>query len=862
MATLPVNSIFEFLIERNMKRTFFTAIALVLASNSFAEPSQTTVEKVQTPNGGNLVPQNWTQGNLGGIPALWNSTSTNFLLEDIDIESFLRKSKIEPIANAKVWNIEIVVVSREERLKNGQRTRAQLDDSTYLLIDSELNLLEKRLETTYRGNVDVVFKKRVILTPYRHYDFPELKSTLKPSFSNWINASIRQTDWEDANGSTLKSPFASICFVPFTTSQTLRNGLSPVEAVSVFDTADGNRFTLRERIWEAWKNIVAQQTVGLVGRPVYAAAWYPNGSEFLDNAPSGDGKNARTSWIPAQNVGTLEDVLNNPYLTRNKRVAAPVAEQAVQLTLAGDVPGNRLWINQQLLRAKPEFAQTLSSRYTFFGGIPDKPYCAFDPLEGETVQSVIQKIGMVTNRGVEATVPSAHGRFRISDFLISGNSPVSINLIVGPGDPTGWIDIPLSENMDASATSILVEFEVKNSSPEYFGLRFETRDKTVVPIPALPRNQKPADAEWVKVRMALPGPLHAVRPIKLISQTLNETVWEPITGIDRALSIRNLTVKALTGDIPTELTGPLVDPDAAYKARVENQTVELLLASPERELQLAGLNILLKSPPKPLLIPAIVDMAKAGDFSLSRLALEVLRVWDVPELQAALKFALSIGPYETNRQCAAMILTLKSNPELVRSLTALMVSPDDFTRLWACQALALQTDPDSQAALTLMLGDPNPGVRLAATEALKSRAKLAGSKLIYAAVNDPSELVRAEAYRNLILGGPANLLNEAMRGRTDESWVVRKRVLETLGESKQEGALTLIGLSFSDRNYIVRDVAIRMRGNFTEAISAEELASLEAETHPVVLKAIKELFARKNIQLGTGLKEKLKEFGE
>lgn len=248
--------------------------------------------------------------------------------------------------------------------------------------------------------------------------------------------------------------------------------------------------------------------------------------------------------------------------------------------------------------------------------------------------------------------------------------------------------------------------------------------------------------------------------------------------------------------------------------------------------------------------PAVELLTTHADPFVSSSALWALALQGTEASQAKLKYALEIGPFEHNRQAAAEILA-RTDFDLVRPLTTMMMAGEWSAREAQARALTRYAEKNSEAAvgLILLLTDPEPAVRLRAAQGIPLLGELAQRRLLYAAVNDPSEMVRATAYTKLLNAPNASIAEEARRGIGDESAVVRAKLYQALGAAGQESFQALIKRGLQDRSPSVRVAAVDALAICPGPVTREDVQLLSGDPAPLIQQSLKRLAIAKGFQL-------------
>jgi HEAT repeat protein len=133
-----------------------------------------------------------------------------------------------------------------------------------------------------------------------------------------------------------------------------------------------------------------------------------------------------------------------------------------------------------------------------------------------------------------------------------------------------------------------------------------------------------------------------------------------------------------------------------------------------------------------------------------------------------------------------------------------------------------------------MLPDPEPAVRFAVASTANTDLDLVRRRLLFTAVNDTNESVRAAAYQRLLLSKDIATVEEARKGVRDESKRVRVILLDTMARLGKEENRGAIRIGLADRIGEVRSAALKALYALPNGATAEEIAPLKSDPHPMV----------------------------
>lgn len=227
-----------------------------------------------------------------------------------------------------------------------------------------------------------------------------------------------------------------------------------------------------------------------------------------------------------------------------------------------------------------------------------------------------------------------------------------------------------------------------------------------------------------------------------------------------------------------------------------------------RRAKLAAADVLTRVP-APEMVPNLIENMKGGSAWVATFCARAIAFQNQPDGWAALRRALEVGPFDHTRLAAIEQISKLGDASYAGSLSVAYASKSWAVRKAAVEALGqIHTREANIIALTF-LRESEPAVRLAVVAQADPTFDLAARRMLYAAVNDPSEEVRAMAAVRLIGGATdAAIRTEAIRSTREDSPYVRRVLLEFLIANPTKDAEQVIGESLDDVDPEVRVAAI------------------------------------------------------
>jgi HEAT repeat protein len=171
------------------------------------------------------------------------------------------------------------------------------------------------------------------------------------------------------------------------------------------------------------------------------------------------------------------------------------------------------------------------------------------------------------------------------------------------------------------------------------------------------------------------------------------------------------------------------------------------------------------------------------------------------------------------------------------------------TRIAAVQTLGQL--PGHPAALIRMslLAQEDPQLKLEITRTADPNDSYQVSKLLWSAVNEPSDAVRGESDLMLIRSQDPKAEEQGYHGIKDDSVGVRLMLLRYFAQHPDEAARGAIRVAVTDRSARVRAAALLAFAALPKDVGLDELGAVVDDQHPIVQMAITELVKKKGIKL-------------
>lgn len=209
---------------------------------------------------------------------------------------------------------------------------------------------------------------------------------------------------------------------------------------------------------------------------------------------------------------------------------------------------------------------------------------------------------------------------------------------------------------------------------------------------------------------------------------------------------------------------------------------------------------------------------------------------------------LRLSLNEPGRAMSARLLGKTGENKYSGDILLLFTSRESATKVAALDAMSNIKSVESKFRIGFLRNE-DPLVRYHVIELTDMKSADYLGAISWHAVNDPSDLVRAEAYRKLIESGDPKYVQEGLKGVKDDSTYVRHLVLVYLAEHPIAAARPALLQAVADRSATVRADALMGFAALPGEVKLEEVANVLADKSPTVLIALARLAKAKNLKL-------------
>ena len=142
---------------------------------------------------------------------------------------------------------------------------------------------------------------------------------------------------------------------------------------------------------------------------------------------------------------------------------------------------------------------------------------------------------------------------------------------------------------------------------------------------------------------------------------------------------------------------------------------------------------------------------------------------------------------------------------------------------------------------TMLMTEPDPVVKAEIARRADTDIDLVARRMLFVAVNDPSEVVRASAYARLIDAKDAGIQAEALKGVKDDSPSIRIYLLDVMRQRAKEHYRAALRSAVVDSDPRVRAMALRAFATQPGPVDPDEVRNAFSDPDPIVKKALEEL---------------------
>jgi len=237
------------------------------------------------------------------------------------------------------------------------------------------------------------------------------------------------------------------------------------------------------------------------------------------------------------------------------------------------------------------------------------------------------------------------------------------------------------------------------------------------------------------------------------------------------------------------------------------------------------------------------------DPTIAALALTALMAEGSDTAIAVVRRSVRVALFDYDKQTAARLLAETKDPKMADDVELMFNNPSWVARLSGVESLALIPSPSAGMFRLGFLRSVDPEIKLAVTRHADPNRDEDVSKLLWSAVNEPSDMVRAESDIKLIESTAAANQTEGYKGVRDDSKFARLTVLAYLADHPKEANRSALRMAVADKSAIVRAAALKAFAALEATTTTEEIANVLDDQDPNVQLALIDLAKKKGVKL-------------
>lgn len=246
--------------------------------------------------------------------------------------------------------------------------------------------------------------------------------------------------------------------------------------------------------------------------------------------------------------------------------------------------------------------------------------------------------------------------------------------------------------------------------------------------------------------------------------------------------------------------------------------------------------------------PGLVECLKSIEPRIAEAAVQALAFQGTPTAWEQVERAVRSGPFDYTRLFATQALATRKDPKDVATFSLMLTSRSAHGRRAGAEAIGPIAKGQQQLVLMAFLVELDPSVRLAATRGADMSVEDVCKRVLWSAVNDPSDEVRAWSCMRLIQSGTAKYVNEGLKGVRDESLGMRRRLLQLMRAHPLEAHRPALRIAVADVSPTVRADALRAFSALPGEVKPEEIENTLNDPDPRVKAALTELRKAKGVE--------------
>lgn len=220
---------------------------------------------------------------------------------------------------------------------------------------------------------------------------------------------------------------------------------------------------------------------------------------------------------------------------------------------------------------------------------------------------------------------------------------------------------------------------------------------------------------------------------------------------------------------------------------------------------------------------------------------------------------VKLGVTPRVRETAARELGALKDAKYEADIDPLLTDRSRLNRIAAVEVFADIPSKSSALRRTAFLAQDDPDIKMAVVRTADPKDETQMRSILWSAVNEPSDLLRAECDIKLVQSPNKEFQAEGYKGVRDDSRVTRLAILDYLAQHPDEAHRNALRLAITDRSPAVRAAALRGFSALEKGASADEIANVMQDRDPDVQLALLELAKHHSLQLSEETKKLMAE---
>lgn len=220
---------------------------------------------------------------------------------------------------------------------------------------------------------------------------------------------------------------------------------------------------------------------------------------------------------------------------------------------------------------------------------------------------------------------------------------------------------------------------------------------------------------------------------------------------------------------------------------------------------------------------------------------------------------VKLGVTPRVRETAARELGALKDAKYEADIDPLLTDRSRLNRIAAVEVFADIPSKSSALRRTAFLAQDDPDIKMTVVRTADPKDETQMRSILWSAVNEPSDLLRAECDIKLLQSPNAELRSEGYKGVRDDSRVTRLAVLDYLVQHPDEAHRNALRLAVTDRSPAVRAAALRGFSALEKGAEPDEIANVMQDRDPEVQLALLELAKRHGLKLSDETKKLMTE---